>query len=188
MTTLSIVAVRLTRISVPLTMVHAGSMYVIQKAERTVVELTLDNGVVGLGDTWGTPEVFGMAKQFAKGWIGRDALDRFALREATLGKSNYDNKHGRNGRATLAGLDLAAWDAVARSLKMSLAELVGGRVKDSTMRESIEVVSTLPAAILPRAVSRKELTDHLDVLSNSRLVVDFALEQEIGRASCRERV
>ena len=172
MTTLSIVAVRLTRISVPLTMVHAGSMYVIQKAERTVVELTLDNGVVGLGDTWGTPEVFGMAKQFAKGWIGRDALDRFALREATLGKSNYDNKHGRNGRATLAGLDLAAWDAVARSLKMSLAELIGAR-----RRESIDVVSTLPAAILPKAVSRKELTDHLDVLSNSRLVVDFALEQ-----------
>ena len=172
MTTLSIVAIRLTRISVPLTMVHAGSMYVIQKAERTVVELTLDNGVVGLGDTWGTAEVFGMAKQFAKGWIGRDALDRFALREATLGKSNYDNKHGRNGRATLAGLDLAAWDAVARSLKMSLAELIGAR-----RRESIDVVSTLPAAILPKAVSRKELTDHLDVLDNSRKVVDFALEQ-----------
>ena len=172
MTTLSIVAIRLTRISVPLTMVHAGSMYVIQKAERTVVELALDNGVVGLGDTWGTPEVFAMAKSFARGWIGRDALDRFALREATLGKSNYDNKHGRNGRATLAGLDLAAWDAVARSLKMSLAELIGAR-----RRESIDVVSTLPAAILPKAVSRKELTDHLDVLDNSRKVVDFALEQ-----------
>ena len=89
-------------------MVHAGSMYVIQKAERTVVELTLENGVVGLGDTWGTPEVFGLAKQFAGGWLGKDALDRFALRSATLGKSNYDNRYGRNGRAALAGLDLAA--------------------------------------------------------------------------------
>ena len=27
----------------------------------------------------------------------------------------------------LAGLDLAAWDAVARSLKLSLAELIGAR-------------------------------------------------------------
>jgi glucarate dehydratase len=167
-----ITAVRVTRISIPLTMVHAGSMYVIQKAERTIVELTLENGAIGLGDCWGTPEVYGLCNAFAKGWLGKDALDRFALRTATLGKSNYDNKHGRNGRAAFAGLDLAAWDAVARSLKTSLAELAGGR-----HRESIDVVSTLPAAILPRAVSRQELTKHLDDLANTPKVVDFALEQ-----------
>ena len=172
MAKLSVASLRLTRISVPLTMVHAGSMYVIQKAERTVVELTLDNGVTGLGDTWGTPEVFGMAKAFGKAWLGKDALDRFALRSAVLGKSNYDNKNGRNGRAALAGLDLAAWDAVARSLKLSLAELVGGR-----NRESVEVVSTLPAAILPKAVGRAELTAHMDEPGNTRKVVEFALEQ-----------
>jgi glucarate dehydratase len=157
-------------------MVHAGSMYVIQKAERTVVELTLANGVTGLGDTWGTPEVYAMAGAFAKGWIGKDALDRFTLRSATLGRSNYDNKHGRNGRAAYAGLDLAAWDAVARSLQMSLAELIGGP-QLQPRRESIDVVSTLPAAILPKAVSREELTRHLDDLSNTPKVVDFAREQ-----------
>lgn len=172
MTTLSVVAIRLTRVSIPLTMVHAGSMYVIQKAERTVVELTLDNGITGLGDCWGTPEVFAMAQFFARDWLGKDALDRFALRNATLGKSNYDNKHGRNGRAAFAGLDLAAWDAVARSLKLSLAELIGAR-----RRESIDVVSTLPAAILPKAVPREALTRHLDDLSNTPKVVHFAQEQ-----------
>jgi glucarate dehydratase len=169
---LGIASLRLARVSIPLTMVHAGSMYVIQKAERTVIELTLDNGVIGLGDTWGTPEVFAMVKSFATSWLGKDALDRFALRSFTLGKSNYDNKYGRNGRAAFAGLDLAAWDAVARSLKLSLAELVGGR-----HRESIDVVSTLPAAILPKAVSREELTRHLDNLSNTPKVVAFAQEQ-----------
>ena len=153
-------------------MVHAGSMYVIQKAERTVVELTLDDGATGLGDCWGTPEVFALAKAFAEGWIGKDALNRFALRDATLGRSNYDNKYGRNGRAAFAGLDLAAWDAVARSLGISLAELIGAR-----KRETVEVVCTLPAAIFPRAVTRKELTDHHRDLSNTRLVVQFAQEQ-----------
>lgn len=167
-----ITSIRLTRVSIPLTMVHAGSMYVIQKTERTVIELALEDGTVGLGDTWGTPEVFAMAKAFAKGWLGKSVLDRFALREAALGRSGYDNKHGRNGRATLAGLDLAAWDATARSLKLSLAELIGAR-----RRESIDVVSTLPAAILPKAVSRQELTRHLDDLANTPKVVDFALEQ-----------
>ncbi len=153
-------------------MVHAGSMYVIEKTERTVIELRLENGVTGLGETWGTPDAYALAQRFAKDWLGKDALDRFALREV-LGKSTYDNRFGRNGLAALAGLDLAAWDAVARSLKMSLAELIGAR-----KRESIDVVSTLPAAILPRAVSRKELTDHLDVLANTKLVVQFALDQQ----------
>ena len=152
-------------------MVHASSMYVIQKTERTVIEMTLENGVTGLGETWGTPEVYALAQRFARDMLGKDALNRFGLKEL-LGKTTYDNRFGRNGLATLAGLDLAAWDAVGRSLGMSLAELIGAR-----RRESIDVVSTLPAAILPKAVSRKELTDHLDVLANTRLVVDFALAQ-----------
>ena len=177
MARLGIAGIRLTRVSVPLTMVHAGSMYVIQKAERTVVELTLDSGVTGLGDCWGTPEAYALANSFAKGWIGKDALDRFALREATLGRSNYDNKHGRNGRAAYAGLDLAAWDAVARSLKLPLAGLVGAPGPEKRWRTSIDVVSTLPAAILPKAVSREALTRHLDDLSNTPKVVDFAQEQ-----------
>jgi len=144
---------------------------VIQKTERTVVELTLDNGITGLGETWGTPDVYALAQRFAKDLLGKDALNRFALKDL-LGKSTYDNRFGRNGLATLAGLDLAAWDAVARSLKMSLAELIGAR-----KRESVDVVSTLPAAILQKAGTRKDLTDHLDVLANTKLVVGFALEQ-----------
>ena len=172
MAELKISSVRLTRVSIPLTLVHAGSMYVIQKAERTVIELELENGTVGLGDCWGTPEAYALAQRFAGGWLGKDALDRVALRRAALGGSSYDNRFGRNGLAALAGLDLAAWDAVARSLGLSLAELIGAR-----RRESIEVVSTLPAAILPKAISREELTRHLDDLSNTPKVVDFALEQ-----------
>ncbi len=156
-------------------MVHAGSMYVIQKAERTVVELALDNGVTGLGDCWGTPDVYALAQRFARAMLGKDALNRFALRDV-LGKSTYDNRFGRNGRAAYAGLDLAAWDAVARSLGLPLADLIGGR-RGSARPASVEVVSTLPAAILPRAVTRGELTQHLDGLSNTRLVVQFAQEQ-----------
>ena len=154
-------------------MVHAGSMYVIQKTERTIVELVLENGIAGLGETWGTPEAYGLTARFAKGWVGKDALDRYALHDATLGKSGYDNRNGRNGLASFAGLDLAAWDAAARSLELSLAELIGGR-----RRESMEVVCTLPAAIFPKAVSRQELTKHHDDLANTRKVVDFSLEQK----------
>jgi glucarate dehydratase len=174
---LAISSIRLTRVSIPLSMVHAGSMYVIQKTERTVVELALDNGITGLGETWGTPDVYALAQRFARELIGKDALNRFSFREI-IGKSSYDNRFGRNGLATLAGLDLAAWDAVARSLKMPLADLIGTRSPERARRESIDVVCTLPAAILPQAVSRKELSAHLDALPNTRLVVQFALDQQ----------
>ena len=50
-------------------MVHAGSMYVIQKAERTVVELMLEDGTAGLGDTWGTPDVFALLQRFGHHWL-----------------------------------------------------------------------------------------------------------------------
>jgi len=152
-------------------MVHAGSMYVIQKTERTVIELALENGVTGLGETWGTPDVYALAQRFAKELLGEDVLNRFSLKKV-LGNSTYDNRFGRNGMAAFAGLDLAAWDAVGRSLDMSLAELIGARRK-----ESVDVVSTLPAAILTKAGTRKDLTDHLDVLANTKLVVEFALAQ-----------
>ncbi len=76
MAKLSISSIRLARVSIPLTMVHAGSMYVIQKTERTVVEMTLGNGVTGLGECWGTPDVFTLVGQFAKNCFGKDALDR----------------------------------------------------------------------------------------------------------------
>ncbi|MCC6212218.1 MAG: hypothetical protein IT513_14375, partial [Burkholderiales bacterium] len=171
MAKLAISSVRLTRVSIPLTMVHAGSMYVIQKTERTVIELALENGVTGLGETWGTPDAYALTQRFARDLLGKDILNRFSLKKI-LGNSSYDNRFGRNGLAAYAGLDLAAWDAAGRSLGMSLAELIGAR-----RRETIDVVSTLPAAILPRAVSRAELTAHLDVLANTRKVVDFALEQ-----------
>ncbi len=177
MATLAISSIRLTRVSIPLTLVHAGSMYVIQKTERTIVEMALENGVTGLGETRGTPDAYALAQRFARDLVGKDALDRFALRDLLLGQTTYDSRFGRNGLAAFAGLDLAAWDAAGRSLGLSLAELIGARRPDSTKRESIDVVCTLPAAILPRAVSRKELTDHLDALDNTKQVVDFALEQ-----------
>ena len=172
MAKLAISSIRLTRVSIPLTLVHAGSMYVIQKTERAIVEMALENGVTGLGETWGTPDAYALAQRFARDLIGKDALDRFALRDLLLGKTTYDSRFGRNGLAAFAGLDLAAWDAAARALGMSLAELIGAR-----HRVSIDVVCTLPAAILPRAVSRAELTTHLDDLSNTPKVVDFAREQ-----------
>jgi glucarate dehydratase len=164
-------SVRLTRVSIPLTMVYASSVYIMQKTERCVIELATDAGVTGLGETWGTPEVFALAASLARNWIGKDALDRHALRRA-FGRNSFEPRSGRNGRAAFAGLDLAAWDASGRLLGLSLAELIGARG-----RETVEVVTPLPAAVLGEPLPREQLQAHMDDLGNAKRVVDFALEQ-----------
>lgn len=172
MTEARIKAVRLTRISIPLTMVYASSMYIMRTSERTVVELECEDGITGLGETWGTPEAFALTAQMARSWIGKDALDRLSLRRAWA-KNTYESRTGRNGLAAFAGLDLAAWDAAGKRLGLSLAELIGAR-----KRESIEVVTPLPAAVVPETLPRKALQAHMDDLANAKRVVDFALEQQ----------
>lgn len=167
-----IAAVRLTRVSIPLTMVYASSVYIMQKTERCVIELETDAGITGLGETWGTPEVFALTAALAKSWIGKDALDRHALRRA-FAKNSFEPRSGRNGRAAFAGLDLAAWDAAGKALGLSLAELIGERG-----RASVEVVTPLPAAIVSEPLPRAQLQAHMDDLANAKRVVDFALAQQ----------
>jgi glucarate dehydratase len=191
MVSAKIASVRLTRVAIPLNMVYASSMYIIRKTERTVVELTAESGATGIGETWGTPEVFALTVKLARDWIGRDALDRFALRRA-FGRNSFENRSGRNGWAAFAGMDLAAWDAAARTLGLPLAGLIeprpggaerhGARTErdgaiNPATRASVEVVTPLPAAIVDSAVPRAKLQAHMDDLGNAKKVVDFALEQ-----------
>lgn len=168
---LPITSVRLTRVSIPLTMVYASSVYIMQKTERCVIELQTEGGITGLGETWGTPEVFALTAALAKSWIGKDALERNALRRA-FAKNSFEPRAGRNGRAAFAGLDLAAWDAAGKALSLSFAELIGAR-----SRESIEVVTPLPAAVVAEPMPRAQLQAHMDDLANAKRVVDFALEE-----------
>jgi glucarate dehydratase len=167
-----IASVRLTRVSIPLTMVYASSVYIMQKTERCVIELATDTGVTGLGETWGTPEVFALGAHLARRWIGEDALERHALRRG-FAKNSFEPRAGRNGRAAFAGLDLAAWDAAGKALGLSLAELIGAR-----RRETVEVVTPLPAAVIGEPLPRAQLQAHMDDLANTKRVVDFALEQQ----------
>ena len=172
MVSAKIASVRLTRVSIPLNMVYASSMYIMQKTERTVIELRTEGGATGIGESWGTPEAFALAAKLAQAWIGRDALDRFALKRAFV-KNSFENRSGRNGLAAFAGMDLAAWDAAGRTLGLPLADLIGAKHRDS-----VEVVTPLPAAIVASAVPRAELQAHMDDLGNAKKVVDFALEQK----------
>lgn len=171
MSKLTITGVALRRIRLPLDMVYVSSMYVMNDAFRTVVELETDAGLVGIGETLGTEECFGLATALAKSWLGRDARDRLGLRRA-FGRSVFDNRNGRNGWSAFAGIELAAWDVTGKAWGLSLAEMMGGAV-----RRDIEVVCPLPAVIVPGVVSRAELVALFREPKNATGVVEYALEQ-----------
>ena len=165
-----IVSVTTRRIALPLKHLYVSSMYCTPKQDRTLVCIRLADGTEGWGETNGTPDCAARVNAIAKGWIGRDALrDRAALRRS-FARIAFDNRHGRNGLAAYAGLDLAAWDASARHLGVPLAALLG----QSAPLRPVEVACPLPAAVPGRAMDRAEITAHMADLSLAPRVADLA--------------
>ena len=165
-----IVSVTTRRIALPLKHLYVSSMYCTPKQDRTLVCIRLADGTEGWGETNGTPDCAARVNAIAKGWIGRDALrDRAALRRS-FARIAFDNRHGRNGLAAYAGLDLAAWDASARHLGVPLAALLG----QSAPLRPVEVACPLPAAVPGRAMERAEITAHMADLSLAPRVADLA--------------
>ncbi|SFL01943.1 mandelate racemase/muconate lactonizing enzyme family protein [Falsiroseomonas stagni] len=165
-----IVSVTVQRIALPLKHLYVSSMYCTPKQDRTLVAIRLADGTVGWGETNGTPDCAARVVAIAKGWIGRDALrDRASLRRA-FARISFDNRHGRNGLAAYAGLDLAAWDASAKHLSVPLAALLG----QSAPLRPVEVACPLPAAVPGRAMDRAEITAHMADLSLAPRVAELA--------------
>ena len=101
-----------------------------------LIEIETDKGVVGIGEATASPVI---APVLA---ILEDAIPHF------LGQSVYDGNRliwnyyqaGFNARGTgsapryfsqaLAGIELALWDAIGKSVKLPLHKLLGGAVRD----------------------------------------------------------
>jgi muconate cycloisomerase len=105
-------------------------------APVVLIEIETDKGVVGIGEATASPV---LAPVLA---ILEDAIPHF------IGKSAYDGNRiiwtyyqaGFNARGTgsapryfsqaLAGIELALWDAIGKSVKLPLHKLLGGAVRD----------------------------------------------------------
>ena len=101
-----------------------------------LIEVETDTGVIGIGESVASPVI---APVLA---IIQDAIPHF------IGKSAYDGNRiiwdyyqfGFNSKGTgsapryfsqaLAGIELALWDAIGKSVKLPLHQLLGGAVRD----------------------------------------------------------
>ncbi len=166
---MKIVDLRATPVTVPAEAPWRWSMGIETGTTRTVVELITDEGIVGIGETYGgarTVEALEIAKPFI---VGLDPLET-GLLQHRLGVFciGYEMSVPPLVRAVI---EMACLDAAGKALGRSVASLLGGAVRDG-----VDVASylfyryasddgRLPAvdsaeAILDRAVELVERNGH----------------------------
>ncbi|MGG5812426.1 mandelate racemase/muconate lactonizing enzyme family protein [Falsiroseomonas sp. CW058] len=167
-----VVEVAVHRIALPLRHLYVSSMYVTPRQDRTLVALRLADGTTGWGETNGSPDCAALVAGMARSWIGRDALHDRAAQRRRFARIGFDNRHGRNGLAAHAALDLAAWDAGGRHLGLPLAAMLG----QAAPLRPVPVACPLPAAVPGRAMDRAGITAHMADTALAGRVAELAAE------------
>lgn len=162
---------QLTVVDIPLSAPYLSSQNRRGKTStpRTIVRLFTDEGIVGLGETNGTPEVFSLLRKMSHSFIGHEVHDIRGLRRKAL-PNVYGNYNGRNGWIAFAGLEMACWDAAGKARGLSLSQMLGG-----AFRDSVSVAGLMSAFPMQRAKGL-ELVDLMRDVSNVAIVVSEARE------------
>lgn len=121
--------IRATPVNIPLRAPYRFSYGSTGSLTKTVIEVTTEDGVTGLGecaDGDRSADVRRMAEQL----VGRDLRDIGpAARTCTQGMSYTPWDNATAYRRVFAGIEMAMWDARARSEGVPLYRLLGGAVR-----------------------------------------------------------
>ena len=117
-------------VNVPLEATYLMSSGVVPGISRTVVRVTTDDGVVGLGEATSPSDAEALRGELGQGLVGRDAAE--VLTE--LGRFEPGPvKHRSDAKVLignpLAGVEIALWDIAAREANVPLHDLLGGAVR-----------------------------------------------------------
>lgn len=123
-----IVDIRMTSVNVPFEAPLRWSMGVETGTTRGIIELTTDDGIVGLGETYGgkaAEHALEIARPFV---LGLDPLDTgLVLRRFAAFCVGYETAIPA---AVRAGIEMACLDAAGRALKIPVYQLLGGKTRD----------------------------------------------------------
>ncbi|MGW4525362.1 mandelate racemase/muconate lactonizing enzyme family protein [Amycolatopsis sp. NPDC004378] len=134
-------------VNLPLTNPFTSSFETKTGETRTVVRLRTDTGVTGWGETmWGRP-VAELVRKLGASLVGTSpfALEAFHRRHHMV-----PFFHGYLGYAALAALDVACWDLIGHVTGQSVADLLGGRVRDE-----VPITALVTRADAPGAAGRE---------------------------------
>jgi D-galactarolactone cycloisomerase len=96
----------------------------------TLIELMTEDGVTGLGEAWGPPQaVRGYFEAVKDAWLGRDLFAHAQALPLLLGR-NYHFGIENQMLALASGIDIAAHDAIGKTLGVPVHALIGGKLAD----------------------------------------------------------
>lgn len=114
-------------VNVPLTTTFQSSFDKRNGTTRTVLRLTTDTGLIGWGETFRGSPTAALIERYRDLIIGRDPHQLERLR-ADLRMTPFF--YGYLGYAAVAGLEMACLDLIGKAGGLSLANLLGGAIRD----------------------------------------------------------
>jgi glucarate dehydratase len=114
-------------VNVPLEAPYEMAPGVVAGIHRTVVRVTTDDGVVGLGEAAAPDDAVELTGALGQALVGRESAE---VREQLGRRERLPPEHRRDARVLirnpLAGVEVALWDVAAREAGVPLHELLGG--------------------------------------------------------------
>ncbi|MEZ5837543.1 MAG: enolase C-terminal domain-like protein [Geminicoccaceae bacterium] len=99
-------------------------------ALRSIIEVEIEGGFVGLGESYGSKSVLDAIAALAPRMIGRDVMDLNALRREGSAVIVEDGGERRLPRA-VAAIEVACHDAFGKASGRRVCEILGGQVRET---------------------------------------------------------
>jgi D-galactarolactone cycloisomerase len=110
---------------------YGSSRGLVPKRGTGIVRLLTDDGIEGIGEAWGPGAVTRAYLEVVKArFIGADLFAQRGVAMHILA-SHYHFGTANGLIALLGGIDIAAHDAIGKRLGVSVADLIGGRLRES---------------------------------------------------------
>ncbi|MBY5406766.1 mandelate racemase/muconate lactonizing enzyme family protein [Rhizobium leguminosarum] len=127
---MKITAVKATPVTVELIRPSASAMSCSNVITRTIVEIETDAGISGLGETGGADVAAIITEKFAPQLLGRDPRERMSLRRLCLPHyRDYGMPRYPLEMSSYAGVEIALWDILGKSVDLPLYRVLGGAVR-----------------------------------------------------------
>jgi glucarate dehydratase len=133
-------------VNIPLTTTWQTSFDRRTGTTRTVLRLETDTGLVGWGETFRGSPTAALIERYREILIGWNPYDLEKLR-ARLRMTPFF--YGYLGYAAVAGIEMACLDLIGKDTGRSLAELLGGAVRDRVRVSGMVTTGLLPAGAAP---------------------------------------
>lgn len=126
-----IAAIEIVPVEYPVEVPYGSSRGLVPKRGAGIVRLLTEDGIEGIGEAWGPAAVTRAYLEVVKArFLGASLFAQRGVAQGILA-SHYHFGTANGLIALLGGIDIAAHDAMGKRLGLSVAELIGGRLRES---------------------------------------------------------